>query len=135
MGRHDTYLSAAGTRPPAGRGRRGRRGGLPSLGRSATNRRPLPIRTDADWLDPFSGPRPSFDWADDVDSEEGEIPFQPTIARRQPLHDRSARADLPPAVTPPPRGTFTLPGWSLATNVIYRREPFAHPPHLLITGV
>jgi hypothetical protein len=67
MGRHDTYLSAADSRPPAGRGRRGRRGGLPSLDRSATNRRPLPIRTAADGLDPFSGPRPSFDWADDVE--------------------------------------------------------------------
>ena len=136
MGRHDTYLSAAGTRPPTGRGRRGQRDGFRSLGSVPPNRRPLPIRTENDPFEAYLAHRPPVDdWADDVESEEGEIPFQPVVARREPLPERPARAaPLPPARVEA-RGTFTLHGSSLSTEIIYRREPFALPPHLSITGV
>ena len=98
MGRHNSYLSAAVTRPPTGRGRSGQRDGLRPLGRPPTTRRPLPIR-DADLFDlPHDSQPPGFSWADDVEPnaepEEGEIPFVPTIARREPLAGRQHRVPI-----------------------------------------
>ena len=95
MGRHDTYISAAGTRPPAACGRRGQRGGLSLLCRPASNRPPLPIRAEEEWLDPFLGPRPPINWANDVEPEEGEIPFQPTIVNLKMAALRESNQPLP----------------------------------------